>query len=196
MGTRGALGFRASEQDKLTYSHFDSYPSGLGEAVLGWLRAEVAAGHETQIREAAQNIRLVTDKSQKPTTEDIERLRKWSDTGVSTGRIDDWYCLLRNTQGDPAAILEAGVMEDSHTFMDDSLFCEWAYIVNFDTRELEVYKGFQRKPHRAGRYARPKERGWKPTYQGQEYYYPVKLIAAYSFDSLPQSLEALEPQDA
>jgi len=34
VGTRGSYGFRENNIDTLYYSHYDSYPSGLGEAVL------------------------------------------------------------------------------------------------------------------------------------------------------------------
>lgn len=38
MGTRGIYGFRFSGTDKLTYSHFDSYPEGLGSEVVEFIR--------------------------------------------------------------------------------------------------------------------------------------------------------------
>jgi hypothetical protein len=34
-------------------------------------------------------------------------------------------------------------MIDSKGFLSDSLFCEWAYIINLDKEVLEVYEGFQ-----------------------------------------------------
>lgn len=43
--------------------------------------------------------------------------------------------------------------EDYHTFLYDSLFCEWAYIINLDTKKLEIYKGFNKNPNAKGRYA-------------------------------------------
>jgi hypothetical protein len=192
MGTRGALGFRAEGKDYITYNHFDSYLSGLGEAVLTWLKAELAAGEEQSLRERVTQLRFV-DGNTKPTPAEIEQYKHLADFRVSTG--DDWYSLLRNTQGDPAAILAAGVMADAHKFLNDSLFCEYAYIVNFDSRELEVYRGFQTTPaNQYGRYAKPKKpRNWKPKYEGESYYYPVGLIAVFSFDALPESLTQLEP---
>lgn len=39
MSTRGAWGFRKDEQDKVTFNHWDSYPSGLGESVLAFCQA-------------------------------------------------------------------------------------------------------------------------------------------------------------
>ncbi len=34
MATRGAYGFRVDGQDIITYNHYDSYPSGLGNDIL------------------------------------------------------------------------------------------------------------------------------------------------------------------
>ena len=38
MGTRGLMGVRVDGVDKLTYNHWDSYPSGLGQDILEYLQ--------------------------------------------------------------------------------------------------------------------------------------------------------------
>ena len=78
------------------------------------------------------------------------------DEGVSERRPEDWYCLLRGSQGEPKAYLGDGLryMIDNHTLLESSLFCEWAYIINLDTKMLEVYKGYNKSPDAPGRYAR------------------------------------------
>ena len=43
--------------------------------------------------------------------------------------------------------------EDS-AFLVDSLFCEYAYIVNLDENVLEFYVGFNKDPNAKGRYAK------------------------------------------
>lgn len=43
-----------------------------------------------------------------------------------------WYQLLRETQGDPDAILTAGVVEDGSVYVG----IEYAYLVDFDKREF------------------------------------------------------------
>ena len=60
---------------------------------------------------------------------------------------DDWYCLLRHAQGD-LNVYKNGLryMIDNHDFIKDSLFCEYAYIINLDTKRLEFYVGFQKTP--------------------------------------------------
>ena len=38
MGTRGLYGFRKNGKDKITYNHWDSYPEGLGQNVLNFVK--------------------------------------------------------------------------------------------------------------------------------------------------------------
>lgn len=62
---------------------------------------------------------------------------------------------------------------DFSSFMHDSLFCEWAYIINVDTGMLEIYRGFNKDKCSEGRYVLPgKEREWLP----DETYYGVALV--------------------
>ena len=42
---------------------------------------------------------------------------------------------------------------DNSEFLRDSLFCEYACIVNLDDRVLEIYRGFNKNPEGNGRYA-------------------------------------------
>lgn len=83
----------------------------------------------------------------------MERYGEYSDPRVGSRSPTDWYCLLRETQGDLSAYDEVDHMIDSSEFLLDSLFCEWAYIINVDVGVLEVYKGFNRRAGGSGRYA-------------------------------------------
>lgn len=189
MSTRGALGFRLNGQDFISYNHSDSYPSYLGQHTVDFLRARLAEpGGEDHLRSQVSSLRLVEENSV-PSPEDIERFLPHANLRVSSGQPTEWYVLLRETQGDPEKILDAGVMIEGAAFLEDSLFCEWAYIINLDTREVEVYEGFQRAPHANGRYAQlGASKPWTPSYPGQNQYFPVALVATFSFDSLPPNL--------
>lgn len=154
MGTRGAITFVAGGVEKTVYNHFDSYPTGLGVTVLDWLRSP--SWDLATVRAQVEALRLVDD-SDEPTPEEREQFAHLADPGVSTGR--DWYSLLRETQGEPAAILEAGVAGDATGFPLDSLFCEWAYVIDLDQETFEVYEGFQRSGPVAGRWADRKSDG-------------------------------------
>lgn len=188
MGTRGSFGFRIDGTDKTMYNHFDSYPSCLGLNVLQTLRERLSRG-EGALLAQMRAVRVITGDTE-PTPEDIAALAPYTDLSVSEQSTSDWYCLTRQLQGDTGAVLDAGVMRGDRGFMNDSLFCEWAYIINGDDRTLEAYRGFQSRKHSKGRYAiqgRPAD--WTPSYKGQKFYYPVALVHAWSFDALPTDAE-------
>lgn len=179
MGTRGAFGFRLNGQDKVMYNHFDSYPGGLGNDVVKWLYGKLKksgellsvasdayqsnnpdAGRKIMgealggVVEQVANIKLIADSQAVASSEDWDRLGQFSDNTVGT--TGTWYQLLRMCQpGEDNGIentLKAGAMIDADDFLHDSLFCEYAYIVNFDDMTFETYKGFQKKKHNQGRY--------------------------------------------
>lgn len=177
MGTRGFITFVAGGAEKTAYNHCDSYPDGLGLTVLEWLRGAVA--DEPALREKVAALRVV-DSESAPAAEDVERLRPWTNLGVGNQSTADWYCLLRETQGKPGEMLAAGVVEDAKDFPRDSLYAEYGYVVDADTQTFEAYEGFQRSPHKFGRFA-----GREPVKHSVGDYYPVALVASWSFDSLP-----------
>lgn len=176
MGTRGAFGFVVNQTEKITYNHFDSYPDGLGLDVLRWLRDTVDRDGEDAAREAAARLQVVNEDAS-PTEEELASFAAYRDPRVSTG--DDWYALLRNTQGNPGEILRAGFFIDGSEFPMDSLFCEYAYIVDFDCRVFQAYEGFRKTPTTEGRWA------YRFGIREPNGYYPVQLRARWSFDLLP-----------
>jgi hypothetical protein len=190
MSTRGFVGFVVDGTEKIAYNHSDSYPDGLGLDVLRWLRtADLDA-----IREQALTLRVVAADS-KPTDEDIERLSGFANRGVGTRDLDDWYVLLRKTQGNPKGMLAAGVIEDASGFPADSLFAEWGYVVDLDARALEVFEGFQKQSHDKGRFAGRQD----ADDSRRDGYWPVALVSSWPLSALPtddEFMAAVEPQNA
>lgn len=70
------------------------------------------------------------------------------------------------------------------SFAADSLFCEYAYVVDLDQRTFEVYKGYNQHP------VEPEERF--ANMEGKDEYYPVKHLTTFSLDALPTNEEFLE----
>jgi hypothetical protein len=188
MGTRGVIGFVVDGQEKLTYNHFDSYPSGVGYEVLNWLRT-LSGSKLDEVWDKAKALTLV-NADDKPTPGQIEALKTYADQGVSTNQLDDWYVLLRQAQGSLGAFLDAGYAPDSHEFPLDSLFCEWAYVIDFDQIVFEVYKGFQKVQPTEGRWKDaerlPNHRG-----DGPSDYWPVQRVGVWSLERLPDDAEFL-----
>ncbi|HEY3435961.1 MAG TPA: hypothetical protein VGK41_09940, partial [Solirubrobacterales bacterium] len=141
MGTRGFVGFVVDGTEKIAYNHFDSYPDGLGSDVLTWLTSALTT-HPAVIVEQARALRAI-DGQTEPTDADFKQLKAFYNPNVGgPSARPTWYQLLRGTQGNPGAMLRAGVIEDASDFPTNSLFAEWGYIVDFDERRLEVYEGF------------------------------------------------------
>jgi hypothetical protein len=188
MGTRGALGVYIDGQTKATYNHFDSYPSGLGRGMVEAVRNILNDPDRglDWLREKARALEM-WPHGQDATPEMIAKLGHYADTGVATKKLTDPYVLMRRMQGDITAYLEAGIMEDGgEEFMADSLFCEYAYIINLDTGMLEFYEGFQKQPHTKGRYANaPNEKAHRT-----DQFYPVALKGQFLLTAIPDDWES------
>ena len=125
MGTRGSYGFRVGEVDKLSYNHFDSYPDCLGNTILKFIRDT----NNDELKEIAGRVVLVSEDAT-PTAEQIEVCKGYLSTRVGLQTEDDWYCLLREAQGNPEALKEGlDFMLDSGEFIYDSLFCQKCWVV-------------------------------------------------------------------
>ncbi|MBQ6632266.1 MAG: hypothetical protein IJH63_01520 [Methanobrevibacter sp.] len=142
MSTRGYYGIKKRGELKGSYNHWDSYPSGLGKDLVKELNKIKKDDRLKVLNETFDYIELI-DSNIPPTEEQKEVCQKANvvDLGVSNRSLDDWYCLLRKTQGDLSTYINKIVpyMENGNSFLDDSLFCEWAYIINLDTNKLEIY---------------------------------------------------------
>lgn len=138
MSTRGLYGFILDGKKYLTYNHSDSYPSGLGIQIVDFLNS-----HKGDLESEVRKLTLVN--SQDIPSKQEAKLCK--EAHLFNGRVDNrqnWYAYLRGAQGDLEATLAIGYMIDSADFLEDSLCCEWAYIINLDTACLEVYDSSKR----------------------------------------------------
>ena len=135
MSTRGAVGLIFNNEEKIGYNHFDSYPEGLGNEILTFLKGKTIDDLKTLF----SNITLVKN---------------------SDNDVWNWQKHTFNTE-----------FLDESRFLIDSLFCEFAYIINLDTNKLEYYEGFNLDPNAPGRYAK------NTLYKNDEkIYYGVKLV--------------------
>lgn len=179
MSTKGIYGFRKNGEDKLTYNHYDSYFSYLGENIINFVK-------ETPIQELNKiydNLILVSEDDI-PTKEqwkhlnecNIEKPEKSVYTLVKKENdLIDWYSALRDFQGN-LNIYKSGLkyMTNSNDFIKNSLFCEYGYIINLDNKSLEFWIGFQKKPQKNNRYGITKFEG----------YYPCKLFHKMPFSKI------------
>ena len=178
MGTRGIFGFIKNGEDKLTYNHWDSYPDGLGRNIIEFINR-----HSVEKLNDTFNKIVLVHENNPPTEQQIQICIKngLADFSVSTREKADWYCLLRNCQGNLDLLVsmeDEAYMLDNHNFIKDSAFCEYGYIINLDDNVLEYWEGFQHDPDPSNRYGTEPYEGYKNTY------YPCKLINTFSFEQL------------
>lgn len=172
MGTRGTYGFFKNGESKLTYNQFDSYPEGLGTNIVEFIKSSSLE----ELNQIFDNLILV-DGYSKPTEEQIKECYKWYDQRVSNNTPYEWYCLIRKAQdGFDAYKHGLKYMIDNKKFIEDSLFCEYGYIINLDENVLEIYEGFQKKPN-DNRYSCEPNNG----------YYNCKLINKFPLFNIPDN---------
>lgn len=77
------------------------------------------------------------------------------------------------------------VLANCISFAEDSLFCEWAYVIDFKENVFEIFRGFNRV-EAEGRFAKKLD--------GE--YQPVTLMRSWSLDALPSEadLKALQEE--
>lgn len=148
MSTRGYYGIKKKGELKGAYNHFDSYASGLGKNLVETINSINKKDRLKVLNETFDYIELV-DSNITPTQEQKDTCVKANvvDLNVSNQNLDDWYCLLRKTQGDLSIYINKVIpyMENRNDFINDTLFCEWAYIINLDTNKFEIIYGWENR---------------------------------------------------
>lgn len=194
MGTRGLTAVILDGEIKIAqYGQWDHYPDGQGVRALTFCRDVLA---DDAKREAfivnVRRCRFTTDA-------DIDEAEEWC---KSIGIHDGWMDMAQSkkwherfplwTRDHGAKILslvaEHGgdgpiVLRNSWSFGADSLFCEWAYVVDLTAGTLEVYKGFN-KGESVGRFA-----SLPPDDDSNGDYKPVTLVATFQIGNLPTDAE-------
>lgn len=178
MGTRGVCGFHKNGTDKIMYNHYDSYFGGLGNDVIEFCKSTSVQ----EMNNIFDKIILVKENDT-PTNEQITECKKYVDTSVGEQTLTDWYCLLREAQGNLNAYKDdIKYMIDYARFLGNSLFCEYGYVINLDTNKLEIYVGFNKveQNNRYSKFANPKD------YEG---YAECILLTEFDLDDIPLNWE-------
>lgn len=200
MGTRNLTMVISNGETKVAqYGQWDGYPEGQGVTALNFLESYDL----NEFKEKLKSVKFINGNKEK-------EIQSWL---KSIGCKDGWmnceqsdlyqkkYPLLTRDNG--ANILEL-IMEskdegnlwvnDSTEFAADSLFCEWAYVIDLDKNVFEVYEGFNKTPLTINDrfyYLTPeseKENERKKSYGGESYY-PIRIIKSYDLDNLPTETE-------
>lgn len=190
MGTRHLICVVSDGDYRIAqYGQWDGYPEGQGASILEFLKSSMAE----PLKKNLENCTWLTNA-------EYEKL--WEEFGVDTKQemidynVYQDFCnkhpeLSRDTG---ARILEmvAGAtgkikLQNSLDFSRDSLFCEWAYVIDFDKNTFEVYQGFNETP--LDESERFYTAGQKEDENGM---YPVKIVESFDLSNLPSMKEFLE----
>lgn len=197
MGTRGLTAVVVDGKYKIAqYGQWDHYPSGQGVTALDFCREYLTTEKgRAAFREALARVRFVAPDEHRQMWRSVGVKGAWPST--EQGRAFDmkWPFFSRDHG---AKILElvlgakGEVLLSNHiAFAADSLFCEWAYVIDLDERTFEVYQGFNQKPLRNGerfKFLRVSKRAEKR----EDRYYPVRLAHKFDLDNLPTKAVFLE----
>lgn len=185
MGTRNlTLVIKDKEPKIAQYGQWDGYPSGQGRAILDFISQK---GNLDKLESSLSKVRFLDyDGIDKEFIDNYNSLApKWSsDPDNRTAEQKNWWdnYMTRDLGG---SIMEKVANSQDETillgnkisFAADSLFCEWAYVIDFDKKTFEVYKGFNRSPLEEG------DRFYSMKKEGE--YEPVKMVREYDLRNLP-----------
>lgn len=188
MGTRNLIAVVVDDEFKVAqYGQWDGYPSGQGAEVAKFICDEMdidafrAAVRECSWISTEEHQEMWTKCGAKPDDEFVNM-------EVSDRFKEKYPHLSRDAGAEILGFIQkdgARKVKDSRDFAGDSLFCEWAYVVDLDKEALEVYQGFN-KGVPVGRFAE-----LKPSDSNE--YNPVSLLTTIPFTELTvEAMSSLE----
>jgi hypothetical protein len=192
MGTRNLTVVIQKEKPKIAqYGQWDGYPEGNGVKILDFVRKK------KNIEKLKANLKRVRFSNRK----DEKELKEWmKNMGCENGwmNMDQAEAYHKRfpylTRDLGAGILEAVaeskdekiVLNNSIDFAGDSLFCEWAYVIDLDKNQLEVYTGFNKSPlGEDERFANIKPSDNTSGYLG------IRFLQKFDLDKLPTKAKFL-----
>lgn len=211
MGTRSSTLIQLDGEVKVCqYGQGDGYPSGLGMPILELIRSADMEKLKSRLR-TLRPLRGEEGRDDDPewkayfheSEKYMARFVMLSNSLKPDSDNKEWHAFLsepkahqnlpgfrwsRDCRGDN--ILEM-LMNDSLTFTTvqtnvvfpgDSLYCEWAYVIDFDKNTFEVYQGFNKEPL-------PPDARFKFLEKEDSEYKPVKIVAEWPLDNLPTDEE-------
>lgn len=187
MGTRHLTMVIHNRETKVAqYGQWDGYPRGQGIVVLNFLKScdinvfkdklqfcQFIDNNKRKQQEIENFIQSIGSKDGYMTMEQSKLYEK-KYPGLSRNTGASIFEIIYNHKTKKSICLN-----NSEDFAGDSLFCEWAYVIDLDKNVLEVYKGFNKEPLTI------EDRFYKFTDPNSDYH-PIKLIASYDLNNLPE----------
>ncbi len=188
MGTRNlTMVFKDGECKVAQYGQWDGYPEGQGITALMFLQSM----DRNIFEEKLKLVSWITEEESK---------QQWVNAGANPD--DEWVDMIISNKHKtlyPEISRDVGAeilgiiyrtdrelkLKNNLDFAEDSLFCEWAYLIDLDNNQFEVYKGFNTIP------LTETDRFYYLQEDGDEYK-PIRKVASFDLDDLPGHHEFLE----
>lgn len=202
MGTRHLSIVIQGEKPVISqYGQWDGYPSGQGIKFFRFLKSMDKEKFSNQLKKCS----FITEEQENIKREQIKRITANKKTGSE--QVDEFNKLYPYFNRDHGAEILSIVydspetetnilLEDSFNFASDSLWCEWAYVIDLDKNTFEVYEGFNtRKLGKTQRFYDLQEEMAKQNKlytstdaNGKDItYYPVRRKKIFNLDELPET---------
>jgi hypothetical protein len=192
MGTRNLTIVQSDGKYKVgQYCQWDGYPSGQGITILETLRNMDPVFDIPSFKQKVDGLKQLT-------SEEVQAYwaqcgaddSGWVGMDVSEKFKEKYAHLHRDFGGRIIEAIATGKVTEVFAdvaFAGDSLFCEWAYVIDLDKNTFEVYKGFNECPLKKGE--RFKFLTRRKTKKDPNPYKPVRLLASWPLDALPTDEE-------
>jgi hypothetical protein len=185
------------------YGQWDGYPDGQGLTVLNFCKEFLNSPENIETF-----VNQIHTKTYEPSQEEINNMWKEFDVDLEkckgfvefkvAKKFDEKYpSLSRDTA---AEILKMVFISEKQLpvvnnidFALDSLFCEWAYVIDLDNMYLEVYKGFNKNDlDQSDRFFKMEIEN-KETLSAEKLrkneYNAIKIVTKFSLYDLPKKEE-------
>ncbi|WP_347455717.1 hypothetical protein [Acinetobacter thermotolerans] len=178
MGTRHLICIVKDNEYKLAqYGQWDGYPSGQGIDILEFLNKEM---DRDVFLKKLDLVKPYPENDANNLIKELGRMPVYfsRDTGAKI------LPYIQNSEKEIPTFL-------NKDFVGDSLFCEWAWVIDFDKNTFEVYKGFNKE------HVDPTER-FADVATVHEEYKQVRHFHTFDLNNLPdedQFLAILEPEE-
>lgn len=180
MGTRNLTAVYVDGVYKIAqYGQWDGYPEGEGMTCLNFAKKVLTnkIGREA-FAEKVRACSWITD-------EEVARRNALIRSGQVKNWQQVWPELSRDTCSDILELVaesENGLMlQNDIEFAADSLFCEWAWVIDLDAGTFEGYRGFNQS-----RELTEEDRFYFLREKEENGYMAITLAAKWSLDELPE----------
>jgi hypothetical protein len=188
MGTRHLIAVQKNNEYKVAqYGQWDGYLSGQGNSILNFFNQNDLEAFRAKVDNCFFGTQDQIDEAYAPYTNDGWMTMEQSNAFSKS----EFAHLSRNTGADILDVIiksnEPLILSDQIDFANDSLFCEYAYVIDLDKDILEVYQGFNTEPL-------PEGARFTGVAKEDGDYQAVKLAASFPLANLPENFDELQKE--